>query len=262
MVETVQKINDVLQQYFDKVLVLTVPRFKERQEQVMERLAGISFEFFYGTDKNDLDEKLIAENYTYDKRNSLAVRQVFSHLNTGEIACSLSHRNIYQAMIDNGWKRILIFEDDIVPDLNSFSRLTNVIGELPDNWELLYLGYLKNEKATTGKKIKQLWYIIMSWFGFSRLTTAMLMNSLPKPFSNSLMKAGFHDCTHAYAISVEGAKKLIEVQTPVKYRADNLLSALVMKGKLKAFISKYQFFNQAIFLDKDDKSYVRLKPPR
>jgi glycosyl transferase family 25 len=258
MPDTIQDINALLQQYFDKVLVLTVPRFKERQEKVKQRLAGISFEFFYGVDKNDLTEEIISHRYTYDKKNSLSVRQYFPPLNTGEIACSLSHRTIYQAMIDNNWNRILILEDDVVPDFNSLSTLFSIIKELPPDWELFYLGYLKNEKPTMCLKLKQVWYKVMWLFGFSKLSYRQISNIAPKPFRPSLMKAGFHDCTHAYAISQKGAKKLLKEQTPVKHRADSLLTALVLDGAINAYATRQFFFNQEIFTNSADKSYVRV----
>jgi glycosyl transferase family 25 len=257
MTELFTEINELIRQYFDKVFVLTVPRFKDRHEKVKQRLQGISFEFFYGVDKNDLDENTINRNYSYDKKNSLAVRQIFSPLNKGEIACALSHRNIYQAMVDNGWERILIFEDDVVPDFKTLPLLAICLKQLPEDWELFYLGYLKNEKATLRRRIKQNWYRIMCLSGFSHLPVKMINNMLPKRFSPSLLEAGFHDCTHAYAISLSGAKKLIQKQTPVQHRADNLLSALVMNGDLKAFICNSNLFNQEIFTDIADKSFVR-----
>ena len=258
MADLVPEINKRLHQYFDKVFVLTVPRFKERQQKVQERLAGILFEFFYGVDKNDLDAEFIARNYKYDKKNSLAIRQVFKELNTGEIACALSHRTIYQAMVDNGWKRVLIFEDDVVPDFVNLPQLFQILKELPDNWELFYLGYLKNEKRTPSRQLKQFWYTLMGQSGLSRMPLQMIKNRLPRKFSSLLLKAGFHDCTHAYAVSLKGVKKLLQAQTPVTYRADNLLSALVLQQKLHAFISKDFLFNQEIFMDQSDKSYVRV----
>ncbi len=251
--------NDLLQSYFDKVLVLTVPRFLERQEKVKQRLEGISFEFFYGTDKNDLTNENISRNYYYDKKNSLAIRQYFPPLNTGEIACSLSHRNIYQAMIDNNWKRVLVLEDDVVPDQNQLSLIQSCLQELPPDWELFYLGYLKNDKLTFGTRLKQNWYQLMAALGLSRMPAGMIKNMLPGHFSSSLWKAGFHDCTHAYAISLSGAKKLVTAQTPVVQRADNLLSALVLKGELKAFATKSFFFNQEVFTDSKDQSHIRKK---
>jgi glycosyl transferase, family 25 len=256
----VKAVNILLHQYFDKVLVMTVPRFKERHERVKDQLSGIDFQFFYGADKNELDENAIQHIYQYDPKNTLAVSQVFPSLNKGEIACSLSHRMIYQAMVNNNWQRVLIFEDDVVPDFATLPLLADCLKELPPDWDLFYLGYLKNEKATLGKKLKIFWYKIMALFGLSRIPVSMISKVLPKSFSSCLMKAGFHDCTHAYAVSIAGAKKLLAAQTPVQYRADNLLSALVLKGQLNAFISKSNLFNQEIFSDITNKSYIRKDP--
>lgn len=252
-----QKTNQLLHQYFDKVLVMTVPRFTERHQRVKERMKGIDFEFFYGVDKNDLTPAFISENYHYDKKNSLAVRQYFQPLNTGEIACSLSHRKIYEAMQANGWQRVLIFEDDVVPDPEKLDLLEACLNELPPDWELFYLGYLKNERATTKKKIDRAWYRIMAALGMNHLPGSYFRHWLPKPYSPALRRSGFHDCTHAYAVSLEGARKLAALQTPVIHRADNLLSAAVLKGGINAFISRECLFNQEIFSDKDDRSYIR-----
>ena len=259
MPDGLSNINGLLHQYFDKVLVLTVPRFKERQEKVKQRLDGISFEFFYGVDKNDLNEDYLRNNYQYDKKNSLAVRQYYPPLNTGEIACALSHRNIYQAMIDNNWKHVLVFEDDVVPDEKNISLLPATLKELPADWEMFYLGYLKNNKLDAGTRLKQFWYQTMANFGFSNIPMRMLKNRLPRDFSKHLFKAGFHDCTHAYALSLSAAKKLVKEQTPVIQRADNLLSALVLKGELNAFASKAFLFNQEVFTNITDQSHIREK---
>src|SRR5205085_6189477 len=127
----------------DKVLVLTVARFKERHEKVRQRLNGIYFEFFYGVDKNALTEEKLDSEYKYDKKNSLAINQKFKPLNKGEIACSLSHRSIYQFIIDKELEHVLIFEDDVVPDVQNMHLLKHILNALPANWDLLYLGYMK-----------------------------------------------------------------------------------------------------------------------
>jgi glycosyl transferase, family 25 len=75
----------------------------------------------------------------------------------------------------------------------------------------------------------------------------MVSNMLPKPFSSYLRKAGFHDCTHAYALTLDGAQKLFAAQTPVVYRADDALSHTILKGELNAFITEPKFFEQEGF---------------
>ena len=79
---------------------------------------------------------------------------------------------------------------------------------------------------------------------------------LPKPFSPHLRVAGFHDCTHAYAVSQEGAKKLLEFQTPIAFNADDLLSDTIMKGHLNAFITVPKFFDQEQFTNPAQHSFI------
>lgn len=253
------RTNQLLHSYFDKVLVLTVPRFTDRHEKVKQRLQGINFEFFYGADKNDLTESSIRELYQYNKKNTLAPGYYFKPLNSGEIACSLSHRMIYQAMIDHQWKKVLVLEDDVVPDEQNLATLEACLQELPADWDLFYLGYLKNDQLTAEKKWQNAWYQLLATIGMSKMPLRMIKNRLPKNFSPHLWKAGFHDCTHAYAISLDGAKKLLAAQTPVTYRADNLLTALILKEELKAFACKKFLFNQEVFTDHTDRSHIREK---
>jgi glycosyl transferase family 25 len=250
-------ISPLLQQYFDKVLVLTVPSFKVRQKRINKRLAGISFDFFYGVDKNELTAQFIRDNYVYDKKTSLSVKQVFKELNKGELACALSHRNLYKYIVENGWKKVLVLEDDIIPDPDNLSYLGETLQELPPNWGLFYLGYQKHENVTLGLRLKLFWYKVMCMLGLSRLPLKMVNNILPKKFSRHLMKAGFHDCTHAYALTLETAKQMIDAQTQVKYRSDNLLTSQVLNEKVIAFVSKFQFFRQQINFDRSEISYVR-----
>ena len=75
----------------------------------------------------------------------------------------------------------------------------------------------------------------------------MIKNLLPRPYSTHLNRAGFHDCTHAYAITRLAAEKLLAAQTPIVYRADDLLSSTIMKGELNAFVTEPKFFDQEIF---------------
>jgi glycosyl transferase, family 25 len=67
---------------------------------------------------------------------------------------------------------------------------------------------------------------------------------LPVPYSKHLKRAGFHNCTHAYALTLGAAEKLIRNQIPVIYRSDDLLSSTIMKGELNAFVTTPKFFDQ------------------
>ena len=236
-----------LETYFDKIFVVSVPRFTDRHRSVNENLQGLAFDFFWGADKLQLDIEKAKQDGTYDESRSKKLQRQGKALNLGEIACSLSHRMVYTEMIKNNWQKVLILEDDVLPLNDQLNSLPAVMSELPLDWELIYLGYLKHEKITTGLIVKQFFYKIGAALGLMKWNYTMVKNLLPKPFSPHLKKAGFHDCTHAYAVTLEAAKKLAALQSPVVYRADDLLSSTIMKGDLKAFITDPKFFDQEMF---------------
>jgi len=56
------------------------------------------------------------------------------------------------------------------------------------------------------------------------------------PYSNHLKKAGFHDFAHAYAITRSAAEKLLKMQTPIQYIADNLLDHAITRNIVNGYI--------------------------
>lgn len=237
-------IGSMLQRYFDKILVLTVRRFVDRQKTIKTSMEGIEFDFFYGVDKATLTEQFIEANYFPENEKQLAFSMRATPMTVGELACALSHRMIYQAILKHEWKSVLILEDDAILLSDQLNELVASLDELPEDWELCYLGYSKNERATAGKKIKQQFYLFMCQLGWGNLPKAWIKRTLPKSFGQHLNVAGFHDCTHAYAIRAGAAQKLLEAQTPVNTRADNLLSLLVLNGQLNSYALKQGLFVQ------------------
>ena len=251
------KVSSLLQQYFDKLLIVSIPRFTERHARVQNHLQGLPFDFFWGADKLQLDLDKAKQDGVYDEEITKQLQRQGKLLSPGELACSLSHRMVYEAMIKNNWDKVLILEDDVLPLYENLVLLPEVLNELPANWELIYFGYLKNEKVTVGLKAKQTLYKIQSLLGLMTWSYKMISNMLPKLYSTHLKKAGFHDCTHAYAITLSGAKKLLAAQTPVVYRADDLLSHIILKGELNAFVTEPKFFDQEIFHNTHTASEIR-----
>lgn len=224
---------------------------------MQERLQDLPFDFFWGTDKLNLNLEEAKQSGLYDEEKTKQQQRQGKSLNLGELACALSHRMIYEEMVKHNWQRVLILEDDVLPLYEHFALLRPAIDELPLNWELVYLGYLKHETVTPALKRKQFLYKIKSRLGLMKWTPKMINNLLPKPYSTHLKKAGFHDCTHAYALTLDAAKKLLKAQTPVTYRADDLLSAIIMKGELNAFVTVPKFFNQEGFTNTATTSEIR-----
>lgn len=245
-----------LEKYFDRIYVITLERATDRQEKVKERLQGLHFEFFYGVDKHLLSWNKVNEEGIYNDKKARQLNRYSKGMILGHIACSLSHRKLYEHIVEQQYQRVLIFEDDAVPLFDKDRELQQSIEELPADWELVYFGYNKNEIATPALKRKQAFYKVISHLKLIKWSPLMISNLLPKPYSAHLQKAGFHDLMHAYGVTLEACKKLIPVQTPVVFNADPLITHLVMNGELNAFITRKKFFTQEQFLDLAHRSYI------
>ena len=59
---------------------------------------------------------------------------------------------IYEDMLKNNYERVMIFEDDAVPDPSALHNIPGILAELPADWELLMWGWDKNGKAPAGAR--------------------------------------------------------------------------------------------------------------
>lgn len=122
------KIND----YFDKVYVLNLHKRAERLALSKKRMnfCDIEFETFNATDGSVMNK--IWE--VYSKENT-------HFKNASYLGCAISHLSIYRDALENGYKKILILEDDnrVHRDANNLFD-QNFTGEF--SWDLLYLGFI------------------------------------------------------------------------------------------------------------------------
>jgi GR25 family glycosyltransferase involved in LPS biosynthesis len=63
----------------------------------------------------------------------------------GAYGCLLSHVEVVKEARQSGASAVLIFEDDAVLDPDFQNRFTNFIKEVPDDWDMLYLGALHKD---------------------------------------------------------------------------------------------------------------------
>ncbi len=231
----------------DRIFVVSLARATERRARTTARLAGLAFRFLDAVDKRDLDRaRLLADGVVDERRTPRAFRNR-RDMQLGEIGCALSHRRIYEQMLANGWRRVVVLEDDVVPEEAVLRLLPAALEQLPAGWELCYLGYLGSAEVTACRRLKRAAYVALSWLGLGRWGTDEALRLLPRPFSANLRRAGRHMCTHAYALTLEGARKLVAAQTPVAFYADQLLTYLVLHGALDAYVTSPRFFDQEAF---------------
>lgn len=233
-----------LNEYFDKILVLTLPSLTERHLHVRNTLAGLNFEFFYGVDKNEVTMEELKKQNWY---NTEIYRQHYkkpAEMHPGMLCCSIGHMKMYEYITGKGFNRTLIMEDDVMPVEEELPKLPGIISELPAGWELFYLGYEKNEKPTLRKKLNRLFYSAFPYHIQLKVDRNFFKKYYPRRVSENIYEAGFHDCTHAYAITKEAAQKMLAFGHPVRFNADHLLSFMLSTGRLKGYISSSKFFTQ------------------
>lgn len=118
----------------DKIYLINLPhridRLKMAKNQFLK--AGITdYTIFPAIDARKLNIRGITEG------------------NQGLIGCFLSHYFILQTAIMNGYKRIAVFEDDVILVSEFEENFKCGMSQVPDKWQMLYLGYY--ERTGQGK---------------------------------------------------------------------------------------------------------------
>ena len=119
------------------VYLINLAWASERRERMEAHLKDInlSYELVTATDGNFLSEY---DNLRYNmNKNSPYLSRL---LTTGEKGCSISHRNIYEMIIQRNQDYALILEDDAVITDDALTFLRN-IKNISIEWNLIYLGY-------------------------------------------------------------------------------------------------------------------------
>jgi len=235
---------EALNRWADRIFVVSLARAAERRERLRGRLGGLRYELFDAVDKRDLDRERLARDGAYDESRTRAPYRHRQDMSLGAIGCALSHRKLYEDMVASGWDRMVVLEDDVIPRASTLALLPDALRELPPSWELCYLGYWQNEDISPGRRLTQLVYAAIAPLGLSRWRPGEALRLLPRSFSPHLRRAGRHMCTHAYAVSREGARKLAALQTPVSYAADQLLTMAILQGRVEAYAAYPALFDQ------------------
>ncbi len=125
------RLKPTFNEVFEKVIVINLAKRPDRMAQIKAQLDAhkITFERFEAIDAQELGI-------------------------TGVAACALSHRGVIEQYKNAG--NVFIFEDDA--ELNEdFEQLWDVfIANLPDDWQMVYLGCNKIDWQPIAKGIAQL----------------------------------------------------------------------------------------------------------
>ncbi|KAJ7638353.1 hypothetical protein FB45DRAFT_902581 [Roridomyces roridus] len=137
-------------------------------------------------------------------------------LSRNRIACWHSHFSVIQHITTRSIQKVsLILEDDVDMELDIRERLLSVWNLLPHDWDVVFLGHCHSNE---------------SYYPALELHPPLLTYIHP---SHAPL------CTHAYALSATGARRLLWHLTypPFAYSRsiDHALAWLIQSGRIKAF---------------------------
>ena len=133
------------------------------------------------------------------------------------IAVYKSHTNLWKYVFDNNLQYSLVFEDDVIIPENFLEVLETILGNIPENWDILFFGILR-----------------------------MMAQKTENPnFHRMLNKKGYNNGLHCYMINKQSNKKLLKLIT--KVGAINQIDIL-----LRDQANVFQFFIYKELLVKQD----------
>ncbi|MBX9782807.1 MAG: glycosyltransferase family 25 protein [Chitinophagaceae bacterium] len=230
--------------FFDKIYIISIARATERHEKIEMHLQGLNYELFMGVDKNDLSISTLIKENIYDDILARKHHLWKQPMITGQIACAWSHKKVYEQQLTNRYNKILILEDDVIIHQIGIDLFPQMIAELPKDWELLYFDYHKRTEKNKNAWYRTMVYLLQHYAGRLNWSPAMIANLYAAPYSAHLKKAGFHEYTSAYAITLSAAEKLQKLQTPLSFIADNLLGYAITNKMINAYLSVPKLFEQ------------------
>lgn len=245
-----------LNQFFNHIYVITLQRATQRHENIKKDLDGLNYSFFFGADKKNFSIEELEQQGIYNEGLAIEAHRYNKPMNGGQIGCAWSHKLVHEDMLEKGYQKVLILEDDVTVTEEGLARFSDIINELPPDWELLYLDYAKNEKRTAATFFKQSVYHLQKLFGGLKWSHTTINNLFARSYSPHLKHAGFHDYTDAYAITASAARKLADLQTPIIFVADNILAHACTNKIVNGFIAVPKVFSQESQSNKSSVSFV------
>jgi len=232
-----------------RAFVINLDKDKERMKFMHNQLLrlGIAYERFPAINGRDY----IASSAEYQEE--IAIQKTGHALLPGELGCALSHKKIYELIVAQKIPYALILEDDVQLPNNFHAIIRNQIDlQKIHKWEYLLFNYpvvglpwikkwfialIANYKNLQKKEFSsQIFFILYSIAKILYMIPLSLLEGLrnkyksfypgPVRFYRPIYLAG------AYILTLEGAKKLLELSNPIVYPADRLPNQARIKNKL------------------------------
>lgn len=169
-------INEVV----DKVYVINLDKDRERMESIGNQLKGLGIEY----------TRFSAIKGANVRRSKYLSDFCETFCTDGMKGCAISHRLIWDDVVANNYKRVLILEDDAVLSSNFNEEFERGWKQVPKDFDLFYLGC--HFKCGDSNPVANL--------------VTKVTNGDPKPVDTNILGVGGSWGTHGYIISNKCAK--------------------------------------------------------
>lgn len=234
-----------LQEFFDQVYVITVENAVERQAKMVENLEQLKFTFFIGAYKKDFTLDEVIEAGVYDEEKAKRMHRFNKPMNTSQIGRAWSHRLVYEDMLEHNYEKVLVLEDNATPIKEGVNCLAATIAALPPEWELWFLDNDNKMWKGFSSWLHTQHFHVKHAFGKLKWSHRMINNMYARRSGEHLGRAGHHEVANAYGITKSAAEKLIKLQKPIAFNADQLLAYASCNRMLNAYISSTKVFTNA-----------------
>lgn len=198
------------------VRVITIP---SRKKWVLDNLYHISTDDLVSINawnKKGIESKIFPATLKSDDLK--AKHNITVDINSGELACYISHLRIYKEIVKKQLDNMLILEDDAKAtkwyDSNVIRYNLKELNTLDPEWDILYLG--------------------VCWDICSNRT----------PVNNNFVRTFYPGCTHAYIVSKKGAVALLRHLLPIQNTLDRTIKAAARKSLLRCYATVHNMFVQ------------------
>ncbi|XP_067270093.1 procollagen galactosyltransferase 2 [Pseudorasbora parva] len=202
---------------FDEIFLINLKRRLDRRERMLNTMAVLGIEATLvdavdGKSLNTSQLQALGIEMMPDYKDPYSGRV----LTRGEIGCFLSHHFTWKQVVERGLQHVLVLEDDVRFEPRFKRRLQTIMEDVEKaqlNWDLIYVGRKRMQVAQPEVSVEGV---------------------------NNLVKADYSYWTLGYALSQQGAKKLLAAQPLGKMLpVDEFLPVMFNKHPNAAYMSHF-----------------------
>jgi glycosyl transferase family 25 len=117
-----------------KIFIINLDTSKARWQESQNQLCDLDFERVNAIDGNQLEPSVLKQFYDHQ----LNRQQYHKVLTLGEIGCYLSHRKVWQKIVNENLDFALVLEDDFINKTN-ISNLLDDVAQIKQPWHYIKL---------------------------------------------------------------------------------------------------------------------------